>query len=501
MIMDWVHRSDWETWYRYILWLTGAAGAGKSAIAQSIIELCLLEGLVIASFFFFRSDGSRNHGKSFIATLAYQIFFSLPATQAGIQSAIDDDPLIFTRSLEHQFDKLVIQPLRTFYQPLDTLDERHRRLIVIDGLDECLNHDTQVQILNMVRDAIRTYELPIIFLIASRPEHDIKTVFGSKSMDGTFARIYLDDNFQPDKDIRTFLQDSFQDIKDNHPFRSQIPELWPIPETIETLVKKSSGQFIYAATVVRYVKSIRHKPHHRLDIVMNLRPAQGDRPFAELDALYALILSSVEDKGRVLYALSIYSHGVIREVDFFDISEFMSLEAGELDVLFCDLGSLISIESIQRRKKTTRTLRILHASLHDFLLDATRSKDYFLDIDDYRTEHITNILRYLILREYYSQVTLLLLNHTTCSDSACQIMNDRASFVEEFCKKNLPLCKSSKMLLGQASLFLNENATRHDSAYRMKDLIFFTILPFFRQMVMNFTSQLLICSVLIILTL
>ena len=58
--MDWVHRTDWETWYRYILWLTGAAGAGKSAIAQSIIELCLVQGLIIASFFFNRSDSTRN---------------------------------------------------------------------------------------------------------------------------------------------------------------------------------------------------------------------------------------------------------------------------------------------------------------------------------------------------------------------------------------------------------------------------------------------------------
>ena len=183
-IMDWVDRTDWETWYRYILWLTGAAGAGKSAISQSIIEVCLLEGLVIASFFFFLSDGARNHAKSLIATLAYQIFFSVPSTQKIIQAAIDHDPLIFTRSLEHQFDLLVIQPLRKFYEPLDTLEEKWRRIIVIDGLDECLDRDSQKQILKMLRDAIRKYELPVIFLVASRPEHDIKTVFGSSPMDG-----------------------------------------------------------------------------------------------------------------------------------------------------------------------------------------------------------------------------------------------------------------------------------------------------------------------------
>jgi len=259
-IMDWVHRTDWETWYRYILWLTGAAGAGKSAIAQSIIELCLLEGFVIASFFFFRSDSTRNHAKSLVATLAYQIFFSVPSTQAIIQAAIENDPLIFTRSLEHQFDLLVVQPLRKFYKPLDTLEEKWRRIIVIDGLDECLDHASQRQILNMFRDAIRKYELPIIFLVASRPEHDINTTFGSKHMVGVFARLYLDESYEPDEDIRRFLQDSFEEIRTTDPFKSGIPMVWPTPEAMESIVRKSSGQFVYAATVVRYVHSIRQQP-------------------------------------------------------------------------------------------------------------------------------------------------------------------------------------------------------------------------------------------------
>jgi len=67
-IMDWIRSTDCETFNRHILWLTGAAGAGKSAIAQTIIELCLAEGFIIASFLFFRSDGSRNNGKILIAT-------------------------------------------------------------------------------------------------------------------------------------------------------------------------------------------------------------------------------------------------------------------------------------------------------------------------------------------------------------------------------------------------------------------------------------------------
>ncbi|KAF9475784.1 hypothetical protein BDN70DRAFT_773458, partial [Pholiota conissans] len=58
---------DWAIQYGYdrkswILWLNGAAGAGKSAIMQSILELLLLRYtfVAVASFFFSRGDSTRN---------------------------------------------------------------------------------------------------------------------------------------------------------------------------------------------------------------------------------------------------------------------------------------------------------------------------------------------------------------------------------------------------------------------------------------------------------
>ncbi|KAF8966225.1 hypothetical protein BDZ97DRAFT_1658024, partial [Flammula alnicola] len=70
-IMEWIQNSeDRDAW---IMWLHGAAGAGKSAIAQSIAELCIKSKLSIASFFFFRTDSTRNSIQPLIATLAYQL--------------------------------------------------------------------------------------------------------------------------------------------------------------------------------------------------------------------------------------------------------------------------------------------------------------------------------------------------------------------------------------------------------------------------------------------
>ncbi len=98
-----------ETW---IAWLNGAAGAGKSAICQSIAERCILHGILVASFFFFRTDNSRNTVDPLVATLAYQLIQLLPETKKPIVEVVESNPLIFKQSFEAQLNLLVVQPLR-----------------------------------------------------------------------------------------------------------------------------------------------------------------------------------------------------------------------------------------------------------------------------------------------------------------------------------------------------------------------------------------------------
>ena len=62
----------------FIMWLYGAAGAGKSAIAQTIAELCEEYKILLASFFFFRADSLRSNSKQLVATIAHQIATVIP---------------------------------------------------------------------------------------------------------------------------------------------------------------------------------------------------------------------------------------------------------------------------------------------------------------------------------------------------------------------------------------------------------------------------------------
>ena len=48
-IMQWMQHIEGS---ERVLWLYGSAGAGKSAIAQSIADMCAKLNLLVASFFF-----------------------------------------------------------------------------------------------------------------------------------------------------------------------------------------------------------------------------------------------------------------------------------------------------------------------------------------------------------------------------------------------------------------------------------------------------------------
>jgi len=371
-IMKWI---QWgEDLEAFIMWVYGPAGAGKSAIAQTIAEMCEAEMILLASFFFSRNDPSRSTVKPLIATIAYQITSNLPDAREAILVAIERDPLIFSKSLAIQVKSLIVAPLQPLAEAGYFNNPTSRRLIIIDGLDECFDARVQQHVVEVLANAHRQHQLPLIFLIASRPEQHISFAFSTGILPSVTARIALDDSYLPKDDIKLFLTDKFQEIKSTHPRRAYIPPQWPLPDILNQLVEKSSGQFIYASTVIRYVTSIRHKPTDRLDIVLGIRPPQKDLPFSELDALYAQILGGVEDIEHVLEILgSIFFGNYVLHTSTTE-GLLSLLEPGDVEVYLADLSSLITIDDA-----AYINIRILHASFTDFLMDPTRSKTFWIN--------------------------------------------------------------------------------------------------------------------------
>ncbi|KAF8801652.1 hypothetical protein BYT27DRAFT_6785965 [Phlegmacium glaucopus] len=376
----------------FMLWLFGPAGAGKSAIAKRIAEMAAKKGLLIATFFFSRSSPTRNNKDRLVATLAYQLALSIPDTRTHIENAIERDPAIFKKNIQTQLDTLLIKPLQS---TLLNQVVPFPKLFVIDGLDECNDSQAQVTILHAI-SSLHKYKLPIMFLVVSRPEQDLVTSFNnSNPLKFIHRRLALDDTYHPDNDIRLFFSDKFEDIKRTHPLRLTIPISWPTPQALEMLVRKSSGQFIYAATVVRFVESNRHRPTKRLEIILGIEPLGNINPFAELDALYCHVLSSVDDIQATLGVLSLYLATPYVQVMFQgnspseSVDQFLCLEQGDVHLVLITLSSIVSYDEV------TGEVKILHASFADFLLDRHRSTIFHIDLATASAHFVRRIFQYI----------------------------------------------------------------------------------------------------------
>ncbi|KAF8954565.1 hypothetical protein BDZ97DRAFT_460844 [Flammula alnicola] len=389
-IMEWI---DDPVNLACFLWLYGPAGSGKSAIAQSIAEMCFKANKLAASFFFSRTVAGRNNETLFITTIVYQLILSIPEIHARVAKTLERDPLLLSRSLEAQLQALVIQPLsEAALDENDAISLKSRpRLVIVDGLDECGEPKSQFYILTTISTVVKQLAFPLIFLIASRPEQLIRQAFNNDLLNSLTTRLVLDDTYQPDADIKIFVESKIHDIKRNHPASAHFPPSWPSEIDIDRLVEKSSGQFIYISTVMKFLESHRHSPQDRLNIVFGISPLDNNMntPFAELDALYHQIFSLVADLDKVFEVLIVLLFAYRVEKTPRSVEEFLSCSPGTLYILLSDLHSVISLPS----PEDGGIIHFFHASLSDFLFDHARSGKLFIDSDIAQEFVVTCLLK------------------------------------------------------------------------------------------------------------
>lgn len=372
-LMNWSMRKDSEGNSSSIMWLYGPAGAGKSAIAQTL-AVRLSSGPLLASFFFSRTDPTRNNARSFVATLAYQIYLHVPLLQKScILSAIQESPHFLTQSISSQFETLVSNPLRDLFHSGYFQDLNSRPLIIIDGLDECSDLETQLEVLRTILRVVSA-KVPFLFLLSSRPTSHIRAALNSPSV--PLAQISLDYADASDTDIRIFIHHRFQSCRETHPFRHYLPTDWPSKNDIARLITISSGQFIYAATAMKFIDSPRHMPAARLSSLLELHDSEP-LPFAPLDALYAHILQSADNTADLLRILALLDYSK-NSLPISLVDAILQISFEDADRVLLGMASLVSISHGDK----CPYLSLNHASLADFLRDHSRPQRYGLRLTD-----------------------------------------------------------------------------------------------------------------------
>ncbi|KAJ2935369.1 hypothetical protein H1R20_g1725, partial [Candolleomyces eurysporus] len=276
-----------------LLCMTGAAGSGKSALQQTVAERCSGLDILSSTFFFSSTDPTRNTASDVIPTIAYQLGLNNRALREAISAAVSKDPLIFEKSLKTQMNKLIVNPIEDFSRDVSKPElAALPYAILIDGLDECIDEQRQAELLATIDDCLLENEtLPFRIFITSRPEWAIRSALEvTGHLHQKAYHIQLSDQYDASGDIRRVLWRRLRDIGRRSGDPRALSPSWPSKEDIETLVANASGQFIYAATVIKFVSERRSSPMDKLQAVLTWTPEDRAQPFAALDLLYTSII-------------------------------------------------------------------------------------------------------------------------------------------------------------------------------------------------------------------
>ncbi|KAJ3540992.1 hypothetical protein NMY22_g4070 [Coprinellus aureogranulatus] len=363
-----------------VLWMSGPAGCGKTAIAGSVAEMCEERGILAASFFFSSVSGSprRRRKRFLIPTLAYQLMQAdvTGRVREHILSSIRRDPAILRKALKYQCRTLLLKPF------IDNPPQTHIKVIVIDGLDEVeselsggplgeitrlqilrANQDDQVEILEALLPIVTNPAFPFRLFLVSRPERAIREFFTSRTAIQVTHELFLDGKYNPDADIELFLRSKFSDIRR----RYRLPGSWPADESIKTLVSNASGQFVYATTIIRFVEDGTRTPPDQLVRALQMQPMDADNPLEPLYALYQHILNQSPDptfaSQWILLAAGLH-YFRLPDMPARYCKLLLETSPGQEELL---LGNLSSLVCIPASEDTSSRYQVYHKSLGDYL--------------------------------------------------------------------------------------------------------------------------------------
>lgn len=424
-----------------IFGLKGMAGTGKSTIAHTIASEFEKLGKLGASFFFSRGKGELENAAKFFPTIASQLAKTSSHLNRSIGEAIAADRDIPKQSLDIQWQKLILFPLKK----LEGWQTR-TLVIVIDALDECRDYKTIGVILRLLAEAKDLNTVRLRILLTSRPEFLIDVGFNKIPLDAREDLVLHDiDQSVVDHDISIFIEHELAGIQ--HDFH--LPKDWPGDERIKHLVKDAGGLFIYAATICRFIGDDLRDPAERLEKIEEGRKSRQSplhlQKGGDLPKLYKQILDysvfgvncSEDAKDELAQRFQQYVGPIILIFDLLSVdslSKLLSVDSrdkGDMKAALRKLGSVLDAP-----EKEDSPIRLLHPSFRDFLLNKQACQDDYFWINEKKVQEglVKNCLQ-VMLKDLKKDICGLQKPGTLVSEvKSSSIARDLPSHVQYACR-------------------------------------------------------------------
>ena len=345
---------------RHLTLLDGPAGFGKSAIARTLAELWDRSERLAGTFFFFRNSGDQSKVVRLVPTLAHHLTRYIPETIKSIENALIEDASILLQPIKQQFQKLIINPVAALPK------QSHRRMIIIDALDECEDRESIRQLIEFIT-RIDYSKFPIDILFTSRREEHIRRVFESPSFSHMIYQISLSNTaFDVHGDIEHFLRSQFNIIYQENPrLMENIPSPWPSPSDLNEIVRKVNGSFIFASTLTRYISEGKEPPQ-RLKLMVERHNG--------VDGMYTEIVEQFW--GHEHFPIVFSTIMLLRKpLSVIGLASLLDLTIPDI------LTEIFKIQSILVIPADNSTpVDVVHTSLRDFSVSKERSGAIFVNI-------------------------------------------------------------------------------------------------------------------------
>ncbi|KAH8659280.1 vegetative incompatibility protein HET-E-1 [Tricladium varicosporioides] len=375
-IHDWANGQD----ERYIFWLNGLAGTGKSTIARTVARRYFEEERLGASFFFVRGGGDISHAGKFFTSIAVQLANNIPSLRQYIYDAINKHKDIASQSLRDQWCQLILRPLLR----LGSGSTPCSYLLIVDALDECDKEEHIRTILQLLAEARVLETIRLRVFLTSRPEIPIRHGF-YQIPDAEHQDFILHNISQSivNHDISIFLQHNLNFIASERSLGAG----WPGEQIIKRLVHNASGLFIWAATACRFIYEGKRFATKRLDIILESSNSTISAPEKHLNKIYLTVLRQSispdytdEEKEALCYMIKSLLGSVVTlfsPLSTQSLAKLVNTSQEEVDQTLDDLHAILDIP-----KSQTCPLRLHHPSFRDFLLNKERCGDSNFQVDE-----------------------------------------------------------------------------------------------------------------------
>ena len=344
-----------------VLWLCGAPGTGKTAIAWSLIAELERQQRSAGEFFFRPNQHSPDELWS---TMAYKMAKFYPTFQSDIYKALTREEGVEVDDVQTTFETLIAGPLNALDGRLSSL----RPIYLIDGLEQCRQVDPSWQ--SVLDTFPKWLSLPrhCKLIITSRPQYDIAKTFEDCNVER--VELLMGDDVDADRDVRTYLYSRFAEMKKQE---ESLPETWPDDDAISQLAKHTGGFFQWAAVAVDSIQGAVDKEKQLTTIIEGGTTTSLPLFDKYLEGILNMALEkNLSDAFRATMGTIAFSKQPLTMVDLerFVENHFPSSLGVSLEDMCHKLLAVISIQG------ENKTIEIRHKAYRDYLIDPKRCKLY-----------------------------------------------------------------------------------------------------------------------------